>query len=313
MTPERNSAGFSAENEVAHIELSGIQDLDFYLFMKKVQDSIEYLSDGSVDERPTIKKIISHLYGANDPEYEVTTNLINDARQKFENLNYADLYKYKKRGTLGRSTDKESIINGFTYLFAEKRIRQEKKKSRMRVSVSAGLKKGAELWGDNPRSERYRKISIMEINKEAEKASSDVREVIRVPKGQNKYYWGNESGKTLEEKLEALDQSALEAIYKKAYYQDAVDHGYRRSEIKFQRYKIDQEVGRVIEYIRLANDKKLNLLNQDKVRGINFLKGVQVSIGYIETSGGRVNNLGELYKRVVEKVREDPRIFGIEE
>ena len=293
-------------------ELQGIQDPEFYAFMQKVIPEIQFTEEGEVDEKPTIRAVTGHLYQPETPEeFKVTDNLVADIRTKWEKLSYAGLYEVEKRGFHGRITDRDSIINGYTYLFAEKRIRQEAKKSRLSVRFSEAMKKSSDLWGENNRASAYKGASSYAEEREAQKESSDNREVIGTPIGERRYCWGDRKDLPLEEKLTAISLEVVQDMVEKANYSDARYAAFRRTKIDYRVYKIDEVVGNVIEYIRLANNKELSKMGEEEVRGGEFLLGLRIIEGYLRSNEGKISNLNELYKRVEELVEKNPHQFGL--
>lgn len=299
------------ENAVANNEFDGIADEKFRSFIESAVVNFPYDSEGRVLEGESIRRFAPEIYKAHSHSIAlVGYQRLASMRSRMGRLEGLGLYKKIRIANKNVFTDRDSMINGLSYLYAEKKLNHGQGK---RIKTKTILATVADLWGENPRAQLVKKVV-------EEKFSSDDDSNVNGHVEQNariimaRYLWGDEKDVPLSEKLGAIGRGEIKAMLKKANYEEGVDNDFKRSNVKYSAYRIDQQVGDIIEYIRLASLKRLDLFQQDiPRRNTNFLEGLRWVDRYLqaESDNPKIANLRDLYERVLLIVNRNPSFYGL--
>ena len=314
-SPENNLAQNPQEleeNVTSVNEFDGIADERFKEFITGVASELPYDSEGRVMEGESIRRFAPKIYRVKDrPASIIGYQRLQSLRSRLGRLDGLGLYKKIRIKNQNILTDRDSMLNGLSYLFAERKLNQGQGK---RIKIKTILSTAADLWGENPRAQLFKQVVKDKFNLDDEDSESGQTEQ-NAKLIATKYLWGDsEEGIPLSDKLDAIGAGEIKAMFAKANYEEGVDNDFKRSNVKYSAYKIDQQVGDVIEYIRLARLKRLDLFQQDVPRrNTYFLAGLKLIKGYLEAEDiePKIVNLKDLYERVLLIVNKNPNSFGL--
>lgn len=300
------------ENATPNNEFEGIADEKFRSFIESAVVNFPYDSEGRVFEGESIRRFAPEIYKAHNlPISFVGYQRLASMRSRMSRLEGVGLYKKIRIANKSVFTDRDSMINGLSYLFAERKLNHGQGK---RIKTKTILAAVADLWGENPRAQLVKKVVEEKFSSDDESdASGQIDQNAKL--NVTKYLWGDEKDIPLSEKLETIRQDEIKTMLKKANYEEGVDNDFKRSNVKYSAYKIDQQVGDIIEYIRLASLKRLDLFQQDiPRRNTYFLEGLRWVGRYLqaESDNPKIKNLKDLYERVLLIVNRNPSSYGLQ-
>lgn len=281
MNPKEGGGARNPNETVLDGDFEGVYDSEFKEFLESIDSKTILDADGYIDETASLRRILPLI---NDNDRYADNGEIRRVRRLCDSLESKGLIYRSKKDRHFSLQDRESLIAEASYMYV---IGKTFNTAENRVSVSGTIYRFIDMWGDNYRATRYKEVFPKIVNLSS------------------KYFWGDFENTPLDEKLIFASKERIDEWIGK--YKTKIESYIARrvQPMNYADIKATPDIGRVVEFVRLANSdpamaRKFSDLNfaDFTMSEERFLEGLKIISAYMEKFNFK--NLQEL-RRAIER------------